>query len=171
MALPPLRAIDAGGLSLWMRAPGRASIGGLRLALADGLAGGLWGAVIGGAPSTAYEVLRGGRPLAATLAAGTLVLPRETRPLPLLAAAGPAHLALSSGWGVVLGLVLPTRAPAVWGAVAGAGIAALDLGVVGRRLPRIAELETWPQVADHLAFGITVAVVVARRRSARGRSG
>jgi hypothetical protein len=51
--------------------------------------------------------------------------------------------------------------------VAGLGIAALDLGIVGRRVPRIRALPLAPQVADHLAYTETVAVVLARRRARR----
>ena len=39
------------------------------------------------------------------------------------------------------------------GAVAGLAIGAVDLGVVGRRRPRISALPLAPQLADHAAFG------------------
>ncbi|NUT55427.1 MAG: hypothetical protein HOQ03_05530, partial [Thermoleophilia bacterium] len=39
------------------------------------------------------------------------------------------------------------------GALAGLGIAALDLGLVGRRFARVRALPLGPQVADHVAFG------------------
>ena len=43
------------------------------------------------------------------------------------------------------------------GALAGAAIATLDLGLVApRRAPAIAELPQLPQWADHLAFGALV---------------
>ena len=115
-------------------------------------------------PSTAHALLTGASPLEATLAAGTLVLPRETRPGPLLLAAAPAHVAISLGWGVALSLGLPRRAPLATGAVAGLAIAALDLGVVVRRYPRIRALPLWPQVADHVAYGAVVGVVLGHRR-------
>ena len=76
-------------------------------------------------------------------------------------AAVPVHLALSLGWAFVLckGRVRG----AVPGAAAGLAIAALDLGVVGRRLPRIRALPLAPQVADHVAYGAVVGLVLARR--------
>ncbi len=49
-------------------------------------------------------------------------------------------------------------------ALAGLAIAALDLGVVGRRYPRIRALATMPQVLDHVAYGATVGAVLSRRR-------
>ena len=134
----------------------------------DGLLAGGVAAVLSGAPSTLHAVVTGASPLEAPLAAGTLLLPRERRPLALLLAAVPAHLAISLGWGVVLALALPARRTVVAGGVVGLGIAALDLGVVGRRYPRIRALATWPQVADHVAYGAAVGAVVARRRARRG---
>ena len=110
-----------------------------------------WAAALSGIPSTAHAVATGRDPLEAVYAAGTILLPRETRPLRLAAAAIPVHLALSLGWTIVLDRA---RARGVGrGAVAGLAIAALDLGVLARRLPRVAALPLLPQVADHAAFG------------------
>ncbi len=136
-------------------------------AATDGLAAGAVAAVLSGAPSTVHALATGASPLEATLAAGTLVLPDERRPLPLLLAAVPAHTAISLGWGVVLSLVLPRQRTVTAGVLAGLAIAALDLGVVGRRYPRIRALPTWPQVADHIAYGAVVGAVVAGRRARR----
>jgi hypothetical protein len=139
----------------------------LTAAWGDGLAAGAVAAVLSGAPSTLHALLTGGDPLEAARAAGTLALPRERRPARLLLAAGPVHLALSLGWGVVLAVGLPRRGTVAAGALGGLAIAALDLGVIGRRLPPIRDLPTAPQVADHVAFGAVTAAVVARRRRAR----
>jgi hypothetical protein len=46
-------------------------------------------------------------------------------------------------------------------------LAALDLGIIGRRLPAIRALEQPPQWLDHAAYGLTVGVVLRRRRSRR----
>ena len=77
------------------------------------------------------------------------------------------HAALSVGWAEVLAAVLPRRRTAVWGALAGLGIAALDLGLIGRRFPRVRALPQLPQVADHVAYGATVGAVLALRRARR----
>ena len=58
----------------------------------------------------------------------------------LLLAAVPVHLALSLGWALLLARVLPRRHTVAWATAAGLAIAALDLGVVGRRFPRIRAL-------------------------------
>src|SRR3712207_9511752 len=92
-------------------------------------------AVLSGIPSTAHALVTGRDSLEATLAAGSILLPRETRRGVLLAAAVPVHLALSLGWTVVLDRLRVRGAFA--GATAGLVIAAVDLGVVGRRYPRI----------------------------------
>jgi hypothetical protein len=136
-------------------------------ALHDGLAAGAVAAVLSGAPSTLHALATRSSLLEATLAAGTLLRPTETRPIPLLAAALPAHIGLSLGWAVVLAHALPERHTAAAGAAAGLAIAALDLGVIGRRFPRIRALPVAPQIGDHLAYGAVAGAVIAKRRRSR----
>jgi hypothetical protein len=128
-----------------------------------GVAAGTAAAVVSGAPSTAYALATGRDPLEATLAAGSLLLPGESRRSRLLVAAVPVHLAISLAWALVLMRLLPRRPSLGAGAAAGLAIAAVDLGVVGRRFPRIHALPLGPQLADHLAYGVTVAAVLRRR--------
>jgi hypothetical protein len=124
-------------------------------------------AVLSGGPSTLVALRSGDSPIEATLAAGTLLLPREHRHVALALAAVPVHLALSLGWALVLAALLPRRHTTAWGAASGLAIAALDLGVVARRYPRLRALRTVPQVADHVAFGATAGAVLALRRRPR----
>ena len=137
-------------------------------ALADGVVAGALAAIGSGLPSTLHALLIRADPLQATLAAGTLLLRHETRPLPLVLAAVPAHVGISLSWGVVMALTLPRRWTVLAGGLGGLAIAALDLGVFAARFPRIRALPLWPQVGDHLAYGLIVGVVVARRRAAAG---
>jgi hypothetical protein len=116
-------------------------------------------AALSGIPSTAYALASGRDPLEAARAAGSLVLPHETRPGRLLAAALPVHLALSLGWTLVLDQAGARSARA--GAAAGVVIGALDLGVVGRRFPQIEALPLLPQLADHAAFGAIAGLLLA----------
>jgi hypothetical protein len=132
--------------------------------MADGIAAGGVAAVLSGIPSTVIALARGDDPLEATLAAGSILLPPQSGMRSHLAAAVPVHLALSLGWGVVLSALLPRRATIAWGAVAGLCIAALDLGVIGRRFARIDALPLGPQIADHVAYGIVVGAVLQKRR-------
>jgi hypothetical protein len=124
-------------------------------------------AIVSGAPSTAHALLTRTSPLEASLAAGTLLLPHERRASRLLPAAAVAHAALSLGWAVVLAAVLPRRRTFVPATAAGLAIAALDLGVVGRRFPRIRALALVPQILDHVAYAVTVGAVLERRGSTR----
>ena len=132
--------------------------------LRDGVAAGSAAALVSGAPSTLYALVTGGRLLEPTLAAGTLLMPRERRSARLFLAAAPVHLALSLGWALMLAAALPRERTVALGALAGLGIAALDLGAIGRRYPRIRALPQLPQVADHLAYGATVGAVLRLRR-------
>ena len=72
-----------------------------------------------------------------------------------------AHVAITVWWTAVLDHVLPKKNPVVEGAAAGLAIAALDLGVIGRRFPQIRELDAVPQILDHLAFGVVAATALA----------
>jgi hypothetical protein len=126
---------------------------------------GVVAAAVSGTPSTVWALARGRDPLEATLAAGALILPGETRRARLIAAAVPVHLSLSLAWAFVLARVLPRGREIGAGAAAGLGIAVLDLGVAGRRFQRIRALPVLPQIADHVVYGVTVGFVLARRRA------
>lgn len=113
-------------------------------------------AAISGMPSTAYAIATGRDPLEATKAAGAIVV-GETAPAGLrLAAAVPAHLAVSIFWTAVLTRALPARSRVAWGAAAGVAIAALDFALAGRRSPALRRLPLGPQLADHALFGALV---------------
>lgn len=129
------------------------------------LRAGLWAAATSGAPSTLHALATGRDPLEATRSAGSILLPAERRTLPLVAAAVPVHFALSLGWAFALDRagIRGSRA----GALAGLAIAALDLGVAGRRIPRVRALPLGPQVLDHLAYGAVAGIVLGRRRRRR----
>jgi hypothetical protein len=107
-----------------------------------------------GIPSTVHALATGRDPLEAVLAAGAIVLPRETSRVKLAAAAVPVHLALSLGWTLALDRAGARSARS--GALAGLAIAALDLGVAAHAFPRVRALPLGPQLADHAAFGAIV---------------
>ena len=130
----------------------------------DGVVAGVFAGVLSGAPSTAYALARRRDPLEATLAAGSVLLPHETRRGRLAGAAVPVHAAISLAWALALARVLPLRRPALEGMAAGLVIAVLDLGVLARPFPRIRALPLGPQLADHVAYGVVAATALARRR-------
>lgn len=131
----------------------------------DALHAGLVAAAVSGLPSTAITLARGEDVLDGARAAGSLLLPRETRTARLLAAAVPVHLAISLGWAVVLERAVPRGREHAGCLLGGLAIAALDLGLIGRRLPRIRALPQGRQWADHAAYGLAVGAVLARRRA------
>ena len=114
-----------------------------------------WAAALSGIPSTVHALATGRDPLAAALAAGSVLLPQEQRRAKLVAAAVPMHLAVSLAWTVALDRAGVRTARA--GALAGLAIAALDLGLAARRFPRVRALPLTPQLADHAAFGAIAA--------------
>ena len=119
-----------------------------------------------GFPSTVWTLVERGDPAEGGRALGQVLLPREDRTLVLLAAAAPVHLALSLGWAGVLGATLPPRAEPLTGALGGLVIAALDLAVLGRLFGPIRALPQGRQWADHVAFGLSVGVVLSATRRA-----
>jgi hypothetical protein len=127
-------------------------------------------AALSGVPSTAWALAKGRDPLEAALAAGAMLVGEHASKPRRLAAAAPVHLALSFAWTVVLDRTLPPRHRVLTGAAAGLAIAALDLGVIGRRIPAIAALPLGPQVADHVAFG-ALAAATSAPSAARRRAG
>jgi hypothetical protein len=135
-----------------------------RETVAAGIGAGALAAVVSGAPSTLHALATGRDPLAATLAAGSILLSGEERRGRLLLAAIPVHLTISLGWAVVLAAVLPRRRTVPLAAAGGLAIAALDLGVIGRRFPRVRALPVLAQLADHVVYGATVGAVLAARR-------
>jgi hypothetical protein len=130
----------------------------------DALYAGLFAAAVSGAPSTLIALARGDDLLEGARGAGTLLLPRATDTAPLLAAAVPVHLALSVGWAFALERALPPGRELAGGLLGGLAIAALDLELIGRRLPRIRALPQPRQWADHAAYGLAVGAALAYRR-------
>jgi hypothetical protein len=125
------------------------------------VAAGLAGAALSGVPSTVVALARGEDVLDGARAAGRILLPHERRTPVLLAAAVPVHLGLSLGWAAVLDAI---DAGPLSGLAAALGIAALDLGLIGRRIPAIRELPQPRQWADHAAYGLVVGQWLRRRR-------
>lgn len=115
-----------------------------------------------GAPSTLHALVTGGDGLASTRAAGTLLPGRRDRPGVIAGVV--AHGVITVAWVGVLAATNRWRRLGPWrGALAGAGIAALDLGVIApRRAPAIVALPQPPQWADHLVFGALVGACLCR---------
>lgn len=115
--------------------------------------------VLSGLPSTALSLITRRNVLDSTRAAGTLLPGRRDRPG--LVAGAAAHGVLSGFWTTVIATIdahRPLRP--VQGAMIGGLIAALDLGVIGRRYPAVRVLPQPSQWLDHLAFGALVVAIL-----------
>jgi hypothetical protein len=128
---------------------------------------------LSGVPSTSHALVTGRDPIDSIRAAATLIPGSEARSPTREVFTGIAvHGVLTLAWTAALTAALPYRHSVSWGAVAGLGIAALDLGLVGPRFPAIAALPVGGQIADHVVFGALVGLVRSRRtpdRAARSR--
>lgn len=120
--------------------------------------------MLSGGPSTVHALLTRRNLLASTRAAGTLLPGRRHRPGVI--AGGVVHVGVSAFWGLVLGRTLPHRHTAVWGALAGLGIAAVSLPAGGRSRPALAALPQAPQWADNVAFGFVTGWLLCRSDAA-----
>jgi hypothetical protein len=136
-----------------------------RRSFTDLARGWLAATVLGGVPSTAWALVTGGDVLEPTRAAGSMLLPGETSTARLVAAAAIVHPAVSAFWSLVLWRLLPRRATLEWALLAGILIALVDLKAIAPLFfPRVAALDFWPQLADHLAWGASFAIALDWRR-------
>ena len=113
-------------------------------------------ATVSGAPSTVVALATGVDPRQSVWAAATILRPRRPPPAGFggLVLGGLAHLMVSAAWtAAFVAVARRWRMTATRGAIGGLLIAALDLGVIGRRLPAVAALRQGPQWADHVVFG------------------
>ena len=124
-------------------------------------------AVLSGIPSTVHAWWTGRDLLESTRAAGAMLIEPQSSDLALFLAAAIVHPAISLFWATVLARVLPRTWTLAWALVAAAGIAILDLRLIGRLFPEVFALPFWPQFADHLAWGGVVGLVLTWRSRKR----
>jgi hypothetical protein len=134
------------------------------LAIAGGAA-----TLLSGIPSTVYALVTGRDVTAATRAAGAmLIAPAASLPA-LFAAAALMHVCVSFFWAAIVIRVLPRSAVVPWAIAAAAAIGWIDLRLIAPLFfPEVAELEVAPQIADHLMWGASLGVTLARLRRYRG---
>jgi hypothetical protein len=116
--------------------------------------------LLSGIPSTLHALATGRDILHATRAAATM--------LPLtpyfFVNAALVHGGVSLFWALVLWYVLPRRRAAAWATGAAALIGVLDLRIIAPQFfPEVAALQFWPQMADHLAWGLCFGLVAQKR--------
>ena len=142
----------------------------LPLWLQDGLIAALFAGIFSGIPSTLYAFFSGGDIYKATLAAGSILIGPNASFESLIVSAVIVHSSLSIFWATLLSVILPKRFIFVWAIVAAAGIAILDLLIIGQMFPLIEALSFLPQLADHIAFGGIVGVVLYVRHKMRNEN-
>jgi hypothetical protein len=123
--------------------------------------------LLSGIPSALHAFATGGDVLEATRAAAAM-LPLSGK---LFVDAALVHGSVSLFWAAILWVALPRRRVALWAIAAAALIGILDLRIIAPRLfPEVAALEFWPQMADHLMWGLCFGLVL-QKRSAQKRIG
>jgi hypothetical protein len=81
----------------------------------------------------------------------------------LLVDAALVHGSVSLFWAAILWVALPRRHVAVWAVGAAALIGLLDLLIIAPRFfPEVAALDFWPQMADHLMWGLCFGLVLQK---------
>ncbi len=120
--------------------------------------------VLAGTPSLVVALSREGVAgtwrygVRATRAIGVLVPPGR----PNLVAGVVVHFAISLVAGEAFGRFLPLRHSLAWGAIGGAAMGLVNVGLVGGRIPAVRELPFGRQIADNVAFGVIFAAVADR---------
>lgn len=124
---------------------------------------------LSGIPSTFHAWVTGGDLFEATRAAGTMLLPVGSSDESLFWAAALAHCSISLFWAVVSVAILPKRRVIPYAVLLAVGIGILDLRVLGPLFPEVYRLPLWPQLADHVGWGLCVGVVLFFRNRHRGK--
>jgi hypothetical protein len=125
--------------------------------------------LLSGIPSTVYALVTGRDVLEATRAAGAMLIAAESSGTALFAAAALVHVCVSFFWAATVVGVLPRKAVVEWAIAASAAIGWLDLRLIAPAFfPEVAQLEIAPQMADHLMWGATLGIALARLRRHRG---
>ena len=138
--------------------------------LGDLLAAGTAATLFSGLPSTLYAFVRHEDISEATRAAGAMLISPGSSMLELFQAAAVVHTTISFFWAALLVRFLPRRHVILGSVTAATAIGVFDLKVVAPLMfPEVARLPFWPQMADHLMWGLCVGVALAwRDRKPRG---
>jgi hypothetical protein len=133
--------------------------------LGDLLVAGSAAALFSGLPSTLYAFARHEDISEATRAAGAMLIPPGSSMLALFEAAAVVHVAVSFFWAAILVRFLPRRHVVLGAVTAAIGIGVFDLRVIAPFLfPEVAKLAFWPQMADHVMWGLCLGLALAWRR-------
>ena len=137
--------------------------------LGDLLVAGAAATLLSGLPSTLYAFARHEDISEATRAAGAMLISPGSSMLELFEAAAVVHVSVSFFWAAILVRFLPRRHVVPGAVAAAAAIGILDLRVIAPLMfPEVAKLAFWPQMADHVMWGLSLGLALAwRRRKSR----
>ena len=138
-----------------------------RIFFGDLVAAVLVATVVSGLPSTLFAVLADEDAMAATRAAGAMLVDADSPTATLVLAAALVHTCVSFFWGTILIFSLPRTHVVAWSVAASAAIAVLDLRVIGSLFPEVHALPFWPQFADHLMWGASFGAMLRWRSRQR----
>ncbi|MDB5811943.1 MAG: hypothetical protein JWN94_4065 [Betaproteobacteria bacterium] len=123
-----------------------------------------------GVPSTLFFIITGVDLWPPIQAVGEMVLPSSSEPSQIFIAAALVHGTVSVFWTLVVARILPVKHAPAYAIAASALIAVIDLRVIAPVFfPAVAALSFWPQVADHLAWGLLLGVTLEWSAKARAR--
>ena len=123
-----------------------------------------------GLPSTLYAFDRLQDISEAKRAAGAMLISPGSSMLELFEAAAIVHVCVSFFWAAILVRWMPRRHVVLFAVAAAIAIGLLDLRVIAPLMfPEVAKLAFWPQMADHVMWGLALGLGLAwRRRKPRG---
>ncbi|MCK5405944.1 MAG: hypothetical protein KAJ37_00760 [Candidatus Krumholzibacteria bacterium] len=119
--------------------------------------------LVGGFPSTLHAIASGGNWLESINAIAAIANAEGLSFGWRVSVAAAIHFTISFVWASALIAILPQRRTLLWASAAGAVVAVVDLLILAPVLiPEIAALPFWPQLADHVVWGVTVGAFAAR---------
>jgi hypothetical protein len=119
--------------------------------------------LVGAVPSTLHAIASGGNWLESIDAIAAVANAENLSFGWRVSVATAIHFVISFVWAAVLIAILPRRQTLLWASAAGAAVAVVDLLLLAPILfPEVAALSFWPQLADHIVWGVAVGAVRAR---------
>jgi hypothetical protein len=117
----------------------------------------------GGIPSTLYAIASGGDWLESMNAVAAIVNAENPSIVWRVSVAAAIHFTISFVFASTLLAILPHRRTLLWASACGAVIAVIDLLLLAPILfHEIAAPSFWPQLADHVVWGVVVGAFAAR---------
>jgi hypothetical protein len=128
----------------------------------DFIYAGMLAGIFSGIPSICYFLFLGIDWTHSTKALGLIFFDASQPGFFIYASAGIIHFTVSCFWSFILRMFLPRKNTIIWAGFAGILIAFFDLIIIARFIPTLANLDFYPQLADHILWGIIVGFIYNR---------